>query len=257
MAYLTDQTILTPFFIDEQLPGLEALLEPGWRLNKPELPSGSKQECLVVINSSLANETTLILEKGDRPISIAGDCCAAIGVTAGIQRTGVAHALIWFDAHGDFNTWETTPSGFLGGMPLAMLVGRGEQTVLEALDMKPIDEESVVFTDGRDLDPEEDDALTASNIVHLRDVNDLLGYDLPELPLHIHFDTDILNPATAPAMNYLADGGPDLDQLQAVFRYLAETDRIMAVSVSTWNPALDSDGRTQRNAMEALACLLD
>jgi arginase family enzyme len=122
--------------------------------------------------------------------------------------------------------------------------------------MKPIAEESVVFTDGRDLDPEEGEALAASNIVHLKDVNDLLGYDLPELPLYIHFDTDILNPATAPAMNYLADGGPDLEQIKAVFRYLAETNRIMAVSVSTWNPELDGDGYSQRNAMEALATLL-
>jgi arginase len=62
-------------------------------------------------------------------VSIAGDCVATMGVLAGLHDAGITPTLIWFDAHGDFNTWETTPSGFLGGMPLAMIVGRGEQTM--------------------------------------------------------------------------------------------------------------------------------
>jgi arginase len=254
---MADKIFLTPFFLDESLPGLESLLENDWVLNKPDLPEGTKQARMSVLHAFLAEKVDESLRSGNRPVSIAGDCCATIGVTAGIQRADLEHVLVWFDAHGDFNTWETSPSGFLGGMPLAMLVGRGEQTMLEALQMKALLEESVVFTDGRDLDPPERVAMEESNLVHLKDVNDLLTYELPDLPLHIHFDTDILSPETAPAMNYLAPGGPDLEQLKVIFRHLAKRARIIAVSLSSWNPDLDTDGHTRRACMEALGVLLE
>jgi len=209
-----------------------------------------------VIHEPLADHVARILRGGDLVVSVAGDCCSAIAVTAGIQRSGIEHLLIWFDAHGDFNTWETSPSGFLGGMPLAMLVGRGEQTLLDALGMMPHSESRVVFTDGRDLDPLEREALEDSNIVHLFDVGDLMNYELPELPLHVHFDTDILDPGVAPAMNYYATGGPTLEQLITIFHHLAETERIIAVSLSSWNPELDPNQHTQQVCMDALQTLL-
>jgi arginase len=253
---LVDRMILTPFFLDETLPGLESLKEGDCLINKPDLPEGNKLERISALHAPLAREVETALRKGDKVVSIAGDCLSAIAVTAGLQRTGMEHLLIWFDAHGDFNTWETTPSGFLGGMPLAMLVGRGDQTLLEALKMKPHPEERVVFTDGRDLDPLEAEALGGSQVTHLCQVNDLFNYDLPDLPIHVHFDTDILDPEIAPAMNYLAPGGPNLEQLKTVFRHLAKTGRIMTVSLSSWNPDLDHDGSTRQASMEALGSLL-
>jgi arginase len=167
------------------------------------------------------------------------------------------HVLIWFDAHGDFNTWETSPSGFLGGMPLAMLVGRGEQTMLQALDMRPQSEAAVIFTDGRDLDPQEAENLASSQVTHLSKISDLLDFNLPDMPLYIHFDTDILNPKTAPAMNYLAAGGPDLDELMRVFKFLANTNQIVAVSLSSWNPELDGAEKTRDACMRALTALIN
>ncbi len=59
----------------------------------------------------------------------AGDCVASLGVAAGLQRAGIEPSVAWLDAHGDFNTWETTPSGFMGGMPLAVLAGLGDQSI--------------------------------------------------------------------------------------------------------------------------------
>ena len=251
------QIILTPFFLDEALPGLEQMESAGWTLNRPELPSGSQQARMSVLHEPLADQVARIIKEGDRPVSIAGDCCSAIAVTAGLQRAGLEHLLIWFDAHGDFNTRETSPSGFLGGMPLAMLVGRGEQGMLEALGMKPHSEARVVFTDGRDLDPLERQAMESSRVVHLVNADDLLTFELPDMPLHVHFDTDILNPETAPAMNYLAPGGPDLEQLKVIFSHLAHSSRVVAVSLSSWNPALDPNQETQQVCMQALQVLLD
>jgi arginase len=253
---MTDQTILTPFFIDEPLPDYEKLMQPGWQLNKPDLPKEQKMIRVAMITAGLAFEVAKVLERGQRPVSIAGDCMSAIGMTAGLQRAGLEHTLIWFDAHGDFNTWETTPSGFLGGMPLAMLVGRGEQTILNTLEMRPHPETRVIFSDGRDLDPEEAVALQDSGVIHLVEVDQLLDVDLPDTPIHVHFDTDILTPEDAPAMNYPAAGGPTLTELEEVFGYLARSEQVKAVSISGWNPELPGAERTQRNCMSALGTLL-
>jgi arginase len=87
------------------------------------------------------------------PMIMAGDCTACVGAMKGLEAQS-PHVL-WYDAHGDYNTPETSPSGFLGGMPLAAMVGRGSQWMLEGVKMTPIAEERVVLIDARDLDPEE------------------------------------------------------------------------------------------------------
>ena len=81
-----------------------------------------------ILHKEIAKHVSAALTGGSLPVSIAGDCCTAIGVMAGLQKARIQPLFIWFDAHGDFNTWETTPSGFLGGMPLAMIAGMGEQS---------------------------------------------------------------------------------------------------------------------------------
>jgi len=249
--------ILTPFFLDEPLPELESLIKSDWHVNKPAMPDGDKQHRMSSLHQPLADFVAKTIAIGKRPVSIAGDCCTAIGVLAGLQRAGTDPLLIWFDAHGDFNTWETTPSGFLGGMPLAMLVGRGEQRMMNAVGLQPFSESQVILTDARDLDPGEQDLLEESSVLHLPDTRSLIGHPLPDIPLYIHLDTDVINPNDAPAMNYLAPGGPDAAELQEVFGYLAQTGRIVAVSVSTWNPSLDKDRRSERVCMELLHTLIE
>jgi arginase len=255
-----DTTILTPYFLDhhyvEDVYGLRALAD---REVEPDLlTGGDKQTRMSTIYASLATEVAEVLGDGGRPISFAGDCCASIGVLAGLRRAGLEPTLLWFDAHGDYNTWDTTPSGFLGGMPLAMAVGRGEQTLLDRTGMRPWPEGKVILTDGRDLDPGERDLVNASAIHHLTDMRALLQPGvIPDGPLYVHFDTDIIDPSEAPAMNYPASGGPSAADVQAVFRSLAKTGRVVAMSVSLWEPTLDSDGRTRAVTLETLSALLD
>ena len=184
-----------------------------------------------------------------------------IAVLAGLQRAGVAPTLIWFDAHGDFNTWETSPSGFLGGMPLAMIAGHGEQRMAQAVGLATQPEARIVLTDARDLDPEEAVALAASKVVHLPDVGALLDGPLPDGPLpdgplYIHFDCDVIAAEEAPAQHYPAPGGPGAAHLQAVFRRLAATGRLAAVSLCAWNPARDPDRTTERTVLAAFDALI-
>lgn len=253
---MENQYVLIPYFLDESLPQLETLAGSDWKIVKPDLPTGEKQKRMGVLYEPLAENVKQILLAGDRPVTIAGDCCTAIGVTAGIQRAGFDPILIWFDAHGDFNTWETSPSGFLGGMPLAMLVGRGEQTLINVLGIEPIRENRVILSDGRDLDPLERETLVDSKVMHLTSVTRLMETSLPDAPIHVHFDTDVIDPTDAPAMSYPASGGPGADELMHVFEYLAGTGRVSVVSMSSWNPALDSDQCTQQLCMRVLQTLI-
>ncbi len=254
---MENRFILTPFYLDEPMHGLEALAEADWQINEPDLSNPEQQLRMARLYESLADGVAELVTAGYRPISIAGDCCSTIGVAAGLQRAGVDFLLIWLDAHGDFNTWETTPSGFLGGMPLAMLVGRGEQTMPEAVGLLSLPERRILLMDGRDLDPKEKTALHESEIVRLTSADDLRRHPLPELPIYLHLDVDIINPGEAPAMNYLAPGGPSVDELQDAFRYLARTENVKAVSMSTWNAELDNNGRTREVCMSLLDTLLE
>ncbi len=253
---MVDEKIVTPFFLDQALPDLEPL--SGQALaNAPPLPSGDIQERMSALHRNLADRVERAVRAGRRPVSIAGDCCATIGVLAGLQRAGVAPALIWLDAHGDFNTWETTPSGFLGGMPLAMLVGRGELRMVHAVNLKPLAEDHIILSDGRDLDPGEARALAGSGIRHLRDLGSLRPDVLPDRPLYVHFDVDLLRPDVLPAVSYPAPGGPGPKELARIFEMLAGSGRVTSISLSTWNPALDPDGRSMKICLDLLEILTD
>ena len=248
--------VLTPTFLDQPVPELKQIAASDWEINQPDLPEGDLQQRMSTIHKPLADFVAQTITAGDRPVSLAGDCCTAIGVLAGLQRAGVDPWLLWLDAHGDFNTPETSPSGFLGGMPLAMMVGKGDLTMPLAVGLQALPENQVVLADGRDLDPEERHLIQTSAMVHLTHVEDLLSYPLPERPLYVHFDTDVVALNESPAHNYPAQGGPAVALMETVFRRLAADQQIIAVSLSAWNPKQDQDGKSETVSMFLLRTLI-
>ncbi len=253
---MENQYILSPFYLDESLEELSALTNKDWIINSPALSGEDKQTRMSVIYRALARRVKETVKTGMRPVSIAGDCCSAIGVLAGLQRAQINPTLIWFDAHGDFNTLETTPSGFLGGMPLAMIVGKGDQTMPNAVKLNSLPENRVILCDARDLDPGESELVSKSKVVHIADAEHLLDYPLPPGPLWVHLDTDILPAEEAPAMNYPVHGGSPSSVVESVFNRLAQTNRVIAFSLSSWNPKLDTDGKSRKVCMDLLRALV-
>jgi arginase len=249
--------LISPFNLDQPLPELELLAEQDWELSKPSLPQVDMQRRMSLLHRPIADFVARTIGRGDRPVVIAGDCCASIGMMGGLQRAGIRAALIWFDAHGDFNTWETTPSGFIGGMPLAMLVGRGEQTMIEAAGISPVREKDVFLMDARNLDPGEKAALKSSEVHHFVDSDSLLRHVSRDRSLYVHFDTDVVSPQDAPAMTYCAPGGPRARDMADLFHALAETGQVAAVSMCTWDTKLDRDGRSRETCMKLLQTLLE
>ena len=98
---MSDRTILTPYFLDEPRPALAGMAAPDWRVIHADLPPGERIERMGRLYDALAAEVAAALAAGQRPVSIAGDCCASIGVLAGLQRAGLEATRLWFDAHGD------------------------------------------------------------------------------------------------------------------------------------------------------------
>ena len=248
---------VTPFFLDRPVPHLATLAGKDWFVNEPALPDADEQTRLSAIHKPLADFVHECARAGERSANIVGDCCSTIGVLAGLQRADIEPTLIWLDAHGDFNTHATSPSGFLGGMPLAMIAGRGDLTMPNAVDLRPHSEEKIILTDARDLDPEEAGAVADSAIKHIAEFEHMAEMQIPDGPLYVHFDSDIITSDEAPAQNYPARSGPAAALVKEVLGRIAATGQVAAVSMSAWNPEMDQDGCTENVCLEAFRMMLD
>lgn len=118
------------------------------------------------------------------PVVISGDCPTSLATVAGLQRKGSGPSIVWLDAHGDFNTEETTESGYLGGMPLAKICGFGDLDAIGGLGLATVAPDRALLVGARDLDPGED-ALLASAGVARATVADLRSELLPPGPIYL------------------------------------------------------------------------
>lgn len=259
-----DVTLLgVPYALDERLPpeadtparlrdaGLAERLaavaggDVAWRFVEPTLPGGKSQKRIGALMRALGDAVHETRLSGRFPLIVGGDCMTSIGAVAGLKREREDVGILWFDAHGDFNTHQTTPSGYLGGMPLAMLVGRGDQTIVQGAGIdSPVGESGVILTDARDLDPGEAEALAASGVHHLPDVKDLLSHPYPHLPLYLHLDVDVIDPREMPAVDYPTPGGPDLGTLARLLHDDVAKGQVALVTLASLNVAKDADGRS-------------
>jgi arginase len=208
---------------------------------------------LLVINQVLAQ---VIADHPERtPLIFAADCVSALGALKGLEPQ--QPAVLWYDAHGDFNTPATTPSGFLGGMPVAMLVGRGDLRYMQGLGLAPMAEDNIIISDARDLDPEEGPALRASKLVHYPNVDDLLTAPLPDKPLYIHMDIDVVDSNEMPGLGYPVPGGPTTAQVNATLKRVATERSIAGVLFSLWNDSLTTDDRALHYVLSMVRTIVE
>ena len=144
--------------------------------------------------------------------------------------------IVWFDAHGDVQTPQTSTSGYLGGMPLRLLAGYQPGLIATRLGLRPVPEDQIVLAGARDLDPPEREYLSGAPI-RQRQVTELAAGDLPQGDLHVHVDLDVIGPPAVPGLRYPVPGGPDPAQLAAALRLLTGTGRVAAITLAcTWRP---------------------
>ncbi|HEU0209090.1 MAG TPA: arginase family protein [Candidatus Udaeobacter sp.] len=195
------------------------------------------------------------------PVVLSGNCNACIGVIAALgSRTGI----VWLDAHGDFNTPQTTMSGFLDGMSLATATGRCWAELARSIEgFEPVPEQTVVLLGARDLDPGEETALARSKIVRLSVQATALGVESVLQSLgreisrcYLHLDLDALDPTEGRANNYSARGGYSRADLQCVLATIARDLPVKALTVSGYDPSFDKDGAVRDAAFDAIATVL-
>lgn len=250
---MTDCWLLTPQFFEKPEPTLGEVVPAGTIVNGPHSIPDRSAASMARVHQPIAAFTKDTLKAGARPISVAGDCCASIPVLAGIRAAGIEPNLAWIDAHADFSTPETSPSQFLGGMPLAMIVGRGPQWMCENVGLKPIAEDRVWLIDGRDLDPLEHTAIESSK-VRRTDMAELEKLVI-DAPIHLHLDIDVIDSSEAPGSNYPVAGGPSIADSVIACRAFADANNIVAISISGWTGSLDCEDRTKNACEELLEAL--
>ena len=217
------------------------------------------------VNRHLASAVRQAVAAKRFPLVLAGSCDASMGVVAGFEHEHCG--VVWFDAHGDFNTPETTISGFFGGMSLAVITGNCYRSLWAQMgDSGALSEAATLMLGVRDLDPAERQRFEQSEIQVVgwhrgepqADVNaalDRLAGRAREIYLHI--DLDALDPAVAPGIvDSPVPGGLSLQQMDEAIREVAARFRIRAAVVATYNPDLDEDEKTLRvglHIMELLA----
>ena len=229
-------TLVVPFHLDERLLPPPV---PGPAV-APDLPAGGTPARVLALNRAIAAEVAAAVTAGGQPGAATGDCVAALGVVAGLQTAGIDPAVIWLDAHGDYNTPATSPSGYLGGMPLAMLAGRDDPGIAGALGLRPVSPDRIVLAGARDLDPGEAELLAADGVAQVP-VAGLGSGPLPAGPLYLHVDADVIDEGELPGLRYPAGGGPGTGTVAAAVRRVLATGQVAAWTLAcTWRPGTRS-----------------
>jgi arginase len=248
-----------PYHLDEYLPDLELPLAPAQlgpvQTITAELPAGDPWARLAAVYRRVAAAAAAAAGQGTRPVVASGDCTTSLGIVAGLQRAGLDPGIVWFDAHGDVQTPETTASGYLGGMPLRLLTGYRPELIADDLALRPVPEHRIVLAGARDLDPPEAAYLAGAAIGQV-EVAALDPARMPDGPLYVHLDLDVIDPSVLPGLRYPAPGGAaPADVAQAVGR-LAATGRVAAVGIAcTWRPGQDDALRIAPYLTDVLANL--
>jgi arginase len=183
------------------------------------------------------------LSGGRFPVLLASDCSICMTTLPTVLRHVPAARVLWLDAHGDFNTPETTRSGFLGGMCLAAACGRWEAGLS---DDGHVDPARVVMTGVRDLDGGERVELERAGVGTV--APERLAGALEDEAVYVHLDLDVLDPDEFPAQ-FPAPGGLSGGGLRELLGELAESSRIVGLEITAFEAPEDEDERERLAAM--------
>jgi len=217
----------------------------------------------------LADATAGVLDAGDIPIVLGGDCSILLGTLLALRRRG-RFGLLFVDGHADFYQPEAEPNGEAASMDLALATGRGPDIVADLEGHRPlVREEDVVHFARRDAEEAaeagsqriEDTEITVIDLLDVRRrgvqraaqdaIERLLRPDLEGF--WVHLDCDALDDAVMPAVDYRLPGGLNWDELETVLQVAVDSGRAVGLEVTIFNPELDRDGSIARELVGCLA----
>ncbi len=237
--------ILVPYHQDVRLADGDIPVPAGTTV-RPDLPDGDVWAAVVAVCDATAAAVAPVVAEGAVPVVFSGDCLVAGGVVAGVQRAGIDPAVVWFDAHGDVHTLDTSTSGYLGGVALRVVTGAHPDRYGDGFGLRPVPPGRAVLVDARDLDPAEREYLAGSATGHVP-VPEIGAATVPAGPLVLHVDVDVIDSAAVPGLRFPAAAGPSTDAVLAACGRVLATGRVVAVSVACpWWPATGDGERTVR-----------
>ena len=225
-----------------------------------KIPFNPRERWLTAAREScrtLADAVTASLSAHALPVVIGGECTLVAGTITGALAVERDLALIYFDAHGDFNTLATTPSHYVGGMCLAHVCGRHVAPLLWP-GVRTIADDHVALVGARELDAGEARNLDTSRVRRIRfdseqaDAAGLLAF-ARRRPVWIHVDIDVVDPSGMPAVASPVGGGPSLAALSEVLRSVATVSEVRGIELCGYDPTKDPTGRLAGPLAELMA----
>lgn len=215
---------------------------------------------------TIAKQVQQASNAGHFPLTLAGNCNSTVGALAGLNSSRIG--LVWFDGHGDFNTPETTITGFLDGMGVSMVVGHCWTRMCNRIPgFRPLPEEAVVLVGTRDLDEVESERLRESRISHVtceslhevgpaRALETVLARWAGRVDgVYLHIDMDVHDPNLAPVNSLQPDGGLSPQDVQDCVRVVAERYKIVGASITAYDPACDPEGKGAASGLALIELL--
>jgi arginase len=214
----------------------------------------------------LAGKVEKILRGDGFPLILGGDHSVAIGTIAGVAsyavKTRKRLGILWIDAHGDFNTERSTPSGNIHGMPLAVAIGLGAREVTSVGgDFRKVDPKQVVLIGTRDLDDGERKNIKQSGVsvfsmeeIDKDGMSAVLGRALRKMRdvdlLHVSLDVDAIDPSVAPGVGTQVKGGLNYREAHLIMETVNENGKMTSLEVVEVNPILDNRNQSAEFAVE-------
>jgi arginase len=206
----------------------------------------------------------------ERIIVLGGECSETLGAMLGLAESFAGKpGMLWMDAHGDFNTSETSPSGYIGGMCLALACGKDRQLDLGMGDTPPpLADERLVHVGSRALDPPEVAAFNASpaKLYTAQQVKKSGAAEVAEeAARHLenrsdwiacHLDVDVVDPKFIPSVNYPTPDGLTPDEASMMIRKLVGTQKLKALEVTAYDPEKDRGGSSAKAIIQLLKSAL-
>jgi arginase len=214
----------------------------------------------------LAREVESIERARHFPLVLGGDHSIAVGTLAGIRRAGRRPGVIYMDAHGDINTPETTPSGNVHGMPLAVATGLAHAPFPDAL-ASSVDGAATALLAIRSIDEGERGNIRSAGVtpITMADIDregmsaameKAIAVASKGQGLHLSLDMDAIDPDDAPGVGTPVRGGLTYREAQLAMEMLAASGQLRSIEIAEVNPILDRENRTAQLAVELIASAL-
>ncbi|TXT63809.1 MAG: Arginase [Promethearchaeota archaeon] len=219
----------------------------------------------------LRDKIITLLQEDSFPLVLGGDHSITIGLIAGMVSKYPDLGLIYLDAHGDFNTPDTTPSGNIHGMSLASITGRGSASLTNMASQVPMIKDELVHLIGvRTLDKLEKQAIKKSSIsaITIKNIDEIgiseaisraiesLSQNSPQGKFHFSLDMDLIEPSIAPGTGTPVRGGLTYREAHLACELVAESGNMVSMDVVEVNPILDHENQTGKLAVELILSAL-